>query len=340
MKNFKFITITLAFFSLLLSPSDLFARKTRSDKGGHHKHHSYHSTSESSHSKNFKSTGIATDTAIFSDTTSIEVNQAALVKEGEKSLKNIFWLFTIAFVCFLPIYIHNKRSKLKNKRDEKTWASEDGKALFAKLATMINRNESIKATDIEELKDLSEITLESVNKKFEVKDPKNYRIKYATEVLDARWKAENEPLTTISEKEALEKYSINLTEGEVLHETFSDCKWYELKRNKPSAYHGVGLRIPLGGGFTYRIGTMTPINVGSKEEYKLVSEGTLYLTSKRIIFQGSTENKTINLNSLIDIELFKDSVILGKTTGKKPIIAFDPTFDDAAIFSRLISRAF
>jgi hypothetical protein len=50
------------------------------------------------------------------------------------------------------------------------------------------------------------------------------------------------------------------------------------------------------------------------------------------------ENKSININSILDIEQYRDSVIIGKTTGKKPLIRFD--LDDAAIFSRTISRVF
>jgi len=94
----------------------------------------------------------------------------------------------------------------------------------------------------------------------------------------------------------------------------------------------------LGGGFSYKVGSISSLNPQYSEDYKKISDGKLFLTSKRIIFLGSSENKSVNINSLLDIDVYYDSIVLGKSTGKKPLIKFD--LDDAAVFSRILSRIF
>lgn len=238
-------------------------------------------------------------------------------------------------------WIFSKKKSTPSDIIEEKWINDAGLLLYEKLKVKYNNNESLSMLSIVELTDLSIINMESVNAKFEVLPGKtSLRLWACIEWLDDRYKAESTPLNEISEAEAMTKYSINLNENEILHSVFEDVVWYELKssRTRSFNYHGLGLRIPLGAGFSYRVGTIGALNPDSLEEYKKISSGIIFLTNFRIILQGDAENKSIIINSVLDIEQYKDCIIIGKTSGKKPLVKF--TLDDAAIFSRIISRIF
>jgi hypothetical protein len=274
------------------------------------------------------------------------------------SLKSAFWNFigehplfvtvTLSVLVIIGLIMNlfskkesstNKINGAENKVD--IWVNEAGLLLFEKLKVKYNNNESLAVDSIAELSDLQVKNMETVNAKFEVIEGKtSLRLWACIEWLNNRFLAENTPLKEITEEEALEKYSINLNEGEILHDVFEDTVWYELKRsrNRSFNYHGLGLRIPLGAGFSYRVGAIGSLNPDSLEEFKEVTSGKLFLTNRRMILQGDLENKSININSILDIEQYKDCIIVGKTTGKKPLIKFE--LDDAAVFSRLITRVF
>jgi len=224
---------------------------------------------------------------------------------------------------------------------EQNWANDAGKLFFEKLKKKIRNNESAPIDSFEELKGLPNLNRATINSHFQITDKKfEYRIEVALGFLHDRHCAETETLAGITDAQAQSQHGINLNSDEVLYEMYDECVWFELRRNQQRSwnYQGLGLRIPLGGGLSYRLGTIQNLNPENLFEYKAISTGKVYLTNQRIIFQGESENKTITLKSLLDIEQYNDSCVIGKSTGKKPIVKFK--FDDAAIFSRKISRLF
>jgi hypothetical protein len=262
----------------------------------------------------------------------------------EAILFGIIALVIIGIIVNINSGIETKKlNKIKEQEaiKENSWASEEGKAFFEKIKARLRNNESAPVHSIEELNGLSDLSKESINSRFGVTDKKyEYRIPLALEFLNERYKAETSELTGITEEQAQTEHGINLNNDELLFEMYDECSWFELKRSQQRSwnYHGLGLRIPLGGGLSYRLGSIQNLNPDNLFEYKEISKGKVYLTNKRIIFQGESENKTVTLKSLLDIEQYNDSCVIGKSTGKKPIIKFQ--FDDAAIFSRKLSRLF
>lgn len=274
------------------------------------------------------------------------------------NLKSAFWNFigdNLLFVTVILLVLviiglivnafSKKGSSANNiniaENKGEIWINEAGLLLFEKLKFKYNNNESLAVDSIPELSDLQVKNMETVNAKFEVREGKTaLRLWACIEWLNNRFLAENAPLKEITEEETLQQYSINLNEGEILHVVFEETVWYELKRsrNRSFNYHGLGLRIPLGAGFSYRVGAIGSLNPDTLDEYRAVTSGKLFLTNRRLILQGDLENKSININSILDIEQYKDCIIVGKTTGKKPLIKFD--LDDAAVFSRLVTRVF
>jgi hypothetical protein len=240
-------------------------------------------------------------------------------------------------------FLGGKKEVQKKASDiiEPKWINEEGLSLYNQLRLKYSNNESLSINSIPELYDLEVKSLESVNAKFNVIEGKtSLRLWACIEWLNNRFLAENMPLKTISEEEAQVEYSINLVDGEILHTVFEDAIWYELKRSRSRSfnYHGLGLRIPIGGGFSYKIGAISSLNPTSRDEYSPISSGRVFLTNRRVILQGNEENKSVNINSILDIEQYLDCVIIGKSKGKKPLIKFE--LDDAAVFSRLITRVF
>lgn len=340
---------------LLFFNSYSFARKTRSDKGGHHKT-GYHYTPsvlkkkpteneslKNNHLTNHKSTSgansISTSTnSVDSKSTSsipIVVDRSVYIKR-QLMIGGGFVLFVLLIVLIVKAF--KKKEPIKEvKVPHVDCVNEDGKKVLKFLEEAYKENKAIKISDIPGLDGLEDFS--KIDEKFEITVQRTQLyFNSLIEFLNDRWIAENEELVGISEKEALEKYSINLLKNEILYKQFEDCVFYELKRNRSMpVYSGLSYRIPLGSGFNYRIGTCSNLNPDARDEWSVQSTGSVFLTNKRIIFLG-TSNKIINLNSLLDIEKFNDSVLLGKTTGKKPLIKFD--FDDSSVFSRLLVRLF
>ena len=259
----------------------------------------------------------------------------------------LFGIIALVILLIISVIYSSINSRNENKIKEQkaiienSWANEEGKAFFEKIKSRLRNNESAPVDSFEELKGLSDWSKESINSLFGVTDKKyEYRIPLALEFLNERYKAETSELNGITEEQAQTEHGINLNNDELLYEMYDECAWFELKRSQQRSwnYHGLGLRIPLGGGLSYRLGSIQNLNPDNLFEYKEISKGKVFLTNKRIIFQGESENKTVTLKSLLDIEQYNDSCVIGKSTGKKPIIKFQ--FDDAAIFSRKLSRLF
>ena len=80
-------------------------------------------------------------------------------------------------------------------------------------------------------------------------------------------------------------------------------------------YSGFSSRIKITKGLSYRLGSY---NVSSTKEMVDVSKGKglLNVTTKRILFKNADGVTTINSNAIVDLEPFKDAVIIFKATGK------------------------
>jgi hypothetical protein len=280
----------------------------------------------------------------------VNVISYLFVKLDLSKVPPVMWVVIFIVLVFLGI-ISKIQSFFENKRKEKeeekrtliesNWASESGKLFYEKLIQKLRNNESALISNFSELDGISDFTRESISEHFGVADSQfDLRIPLALEYLNSRYLAESEELIGVSEEQAQLNYGVNLTNGEKLFEVFDECEWFELKRNQERTwnYQGLGLKIPLGGGLSYRLGSIQNLNPAVRYEYKSVGQGKLYLTNKRVIFQGESENKVVTLNSLIDIEQYNDCCVIGKSRGKKPIIKFQ--MDDSALFSRKLSRLF
>lgn len=116
--------------------------------------------------------------------------------------------------------------------------------------------------------------------------------------------------------------AIGLQKGETCHFK-GTAQWNEL-RTKTSRidYHGPVMSIRIARGLRYRLGSISPSKV-TREEITPIDIGTVYFTSKRVIFDGGKRNYSIRFSSLIGIEAFSDAIQLEKATGRSPYLVME-----------------
>jgi hypothetical protein len=145
--------------------------------------------------------------------------------------------------------------------------------------------------------------------------------------LDIRYQYQYEPLRGSDRDSVLQDQGINIGQGETSYFSLSNVDWYE--------QHTISSTISYSG-FKYRSGEAMSFNTGSFNVirdnvtgFTLLDRGKLLLTDQRIIFVGnqSLENRSIPLRDILEYEIFKDGVLLGKSNGKKPLIFFPPAIN-------------
>lgn len=141
------------------------------------------------------------------------------------------------------------------------------------------------------------------------------------------WKLENEELPVI-------KSDIIIQKSEKLHFR-TNVKWLEQRRiTKRINYGGPTARIKIAKGLYYRIGSLS-VQRATEDIWQTIDSGQLFLTNKRLIFMGSSGNKTIRLNSIIDFKPYTNGVDIQKETGKSPFLEF---YDNVDLFALTLSR--
>jgi hypothetical protein len=102
---------------------------------------------------------------------------------------------------------------------------------------------------------------------------------------------------------------------------FTATTWHQ-SRVSNRGYSGTSVSIPSGiSGVRFRFGGYTPIK---SEEMTPLSTGLLYVTSKRLLFNGDSRNSTINLTKIVDGHVYADSVRIEKSTGKPDLFSMSP----------------
>ena len=157
------------------------------------------------------------------------------------------------------------------------------------------------------------------------------KIDYDTQKLLKRfrlfWEIDNGNLPIINSE-------INLQKSESLH-FMTNITWQEQRKvTTRYNYSGPTARIKIVKGVYYRFGSMS-VKPQSQDVWQTIDTGTLYLTSKRLIFMGGSGNKTIPINKILDFKPYSNGVDIQKDSGKSPFLEFS---DDTELFSMILSR--
>lgn len=104
-------------------------------------------------------------------------------------------------------------------------------------------------------------------------------------------------------------------------------------------YSGTSLSVPVVKGVRFRVGSLTPRRVTSRE-LQVVDRGRLIITNKRIFFDGQAKNTTIELRHLVGVGIDGASLLLDKTSGRDPrlrVLEGDSPLAAAVIVARLVT---
>lgn len=142
------------------------------------------------------------------------------------------------------------------------------------------------------------------------------------------WDIENAPLPPLESP-------INLQRSETLYYR-TNIDWYETRtRTTYVSYGGITTSFRIMKGVTLRSGMIAPTR-HSEEYMKLIDSGELFLTSKRIVFIGTSGNKNIPWTKVLSITAYEDGIEIGKDTGKKPFFKCNNVEEIGLFITRLM----
>jgi len=144
------------------------------------------------------------------------------------------------------------------------------------------------------------------------------------------WRIEHGELPTVPVPLALQK-------GELCH-FVTPARWSEYRKTTQTVgYRSLGVSFRIARGVYYRIGASRPQRV-TTEGLTEIDSGTLYITSKRLFFDGGTRNTSLRLQSLVSFQVYSDGLAIEKSTGRTPYLLFDGDVELAAtILGRLLA---
>ena len=170
------------------------------------------------------------------------------------------------------------------------------------LFTKVNDDEALDPSEIEEVITYSKrLNVTEFDSKEKIREDYDYYI--------TNWELDNKVFKGIQSDFMLDKTELCIYKVE-------KCELVKRKSvTRSVSYGGASYRMKLGKGLSYRVGHTS---VSTQKETIEVSEGygLLNVTTKRILFKGKEGVVTINTNTIVDMEPFKDAVIIHKTTGK------------------------
>ena len=106
--------------------------------------------------------------------------------------------------------------------------------------------------------------------------------------------------------------------------------WGQLKVTKTSfGYSGFSTTFPIMKGANYRIGSLKPrykVSDGIKE----MAIGSLYITNKRLFFNGGSLSTTITFNGIVNIECYSNGMEVGKTNDRNDFFQMTPLSSEYA----------
>ncbi len=142
------------------------------------------------------------------------------------------------------------------------------------------------------------------------------------------WQVDNGNLPVVA-------VSINLQRGETCH-AVAPAVWMEMRtRTERINYGGPVASFRIAKGLHYRVGSVRVQRI-TREELTEIDRGTVYLTNKRVIFDGGKKNTTLRLNSLLSFTPCSDGVVLEKSSGKSPHLLLE---GDVELFNAILGSA-
>lgn len=118
--------------------------------------------------------------------------------------------------------------------------------------------------------------------------------------------------------------NIHLQPGEVCHFAAA-AEMHEMRtETQLTSSAGASVRIKIMKGVYYRLGSTTRHRI-TRDVLRKADDGTLYVTNKRILFDGARKNAAIRLSGILSVVPYSDAVEIEKTSGRNPIFTVADT---------------
>jgi hypothetical protein len=131
---------------------------------------------------------------------------------------------------------------------------------------------------------------------------------------------------------------IALQKKEICHFSASTTL-YEMRTETVRVnYSGPSARIRIMKGVYYRVGSVQAQRV-TRDVLREIDTGTLYVTNKRILFDGSRKNMGIRLANVFAILPYSDAVEIEKVSGRNPIFTVPDPEWLGILLSSLLAHA-
>jgi hypothetical protein len=277
---------------------------------------------------------------------------------------SIIILGVIAIIAII-YFIYSQSQNTKNKNTERQLIdtySENGKQWVNYMCSLFDTGQTYPFPD--STADLRNSVEELYEKKFNISlEPNQHGIKYTAMQrdmglnLDSSWRDltvtseeyrknafaedlsmalanrfsyEYLPISYENETDTLKKYGLNIDSDEKLYYRSIKIDWYEEKVIGGNIQYN-GFRVKSGRSIGFNTGNVTYFKQDITS-FVLLDRGDLYITDKRVIFIGnqSRQNRTIKINDILELTMYFDGVLLGKSNGKQPLI-FVPNYSSSLI---------
>lgn len=130
---------------------------------------------------------------------------------------------------------------------------------------------------------------------------------------------------------------ISLQRGERCH-LMTPATWNEMRRVRvASNWGGPSLRFRIAKGVYWNVGQYRSEPI-MEDKLVRVDSGTVFITSKRVIFTGPMRSASMRVDRILDIVPYADGVGIQKDTGKSPLYGFTANIDVfCAVLARVIA---
>lgn len=104
-------------------------------------------------------------------------------------------------------------------------------------------------------------------------------------------------------------------------------------------YAGASIGFRVARGVHFSVGRAVPVSK-QYEAIQPVSEGEIYITNKKIVFNGEKKSTSITMGRVIQVEIYSDAVEIRKTSGKPDYFMMDGAHAEyfAAIIHKIINN--
>jgi hypothetical protein len=145
--------------------------------------------------------------------------------------------------------------------------------------------------------------------------------------LDLRYNYTFKPLRGKDQNAVFKETGIQFEADELLYLSEYKVDWYEQQVVATNVEYN-GYKFRGGGAMSFQSGSFREVR-NNVTGYVPLPRGNLFVTNKRVIFiaPGPAANRSIRLGEILELEAFKDGIILGVARGKKPLILFPPAIN-------------